>query len=170
MVALPIVFHREFPIAFFDDVHLVSDFAVADAVRKQIRLELSRELVEIGRRLFCKADEQQSRDIVNVNRLQSILRSVKCVAPLRMQQLAASVVCPLMIGTDDISDGPIAFIQQTGAAMSADVVKCANSSVVIPQSDDGIAPEIKFRVVSRLWQSRFWTSENPLPPEDQLHV
>ena len=61
MVAFPVVLDRQLPIAFLDQVDLVRDFQLRQAVRQQVGQGGRGEIVEIAGRFGGQADEDQAR-------------------------------------------------------------------------------------------------------------
>lgn len=171
MVALAVVLHRELPVARLDDVLLEGDLGLAHVVGGDIRPEASGHLVEIGRRFFGEADEQQAFERADVDRLQAVAASSEIGAHiLGMDQVAGQVVGPGMVAADEVADGRLLVVDEPRATMAADVVEGADLVVVVADDGDRGPADIDDHDVAGLRHVGLDADIDPVPAEDGFHV
>jgi hypothetical protein len=69
---------------------------------------------------------------------------------LVVDELAAQVVGPLVIRTDEIPHDALASRAQSGATVAADIVEGAHRQVVVPHDDHGVGADFHRKEVAGL--------------------
>src|ERR687895_2859879 len=87
-----------------------------------------------------------------------------------VDEFARELICPLMVGADQLADRSAAARQKPRAAMAADVEMRADLFVVAAHDDNRVAPDIPRDEVAWLRHLRLDAHEDPMLGEDRLEV
>ena len=171
VVALTVVLHDELPVALFDEVDLVGDLRVLQVVVGEVRLDDADDFLEVRRRLLGGADEDEPADGADVERLEPELSAVeRRRLGVGEGEAAVGAVGPLVVGADQVADGPARLLQQARAAVAAHIVEGLHLLVVVPEDDHGDGAEVDRDEVARIGDLGFGRTEEPVLGEDGLDV
>ena len=152
-----------------DELDLVGDLGVAQAVRREERLDLGRHRIEIAGGIVGQADEQQPGQRAQRHRPQPVAGEVEAVTHVvGEQQRAVEAVGPGVIAADEIADLAPAVGHELGAAVAADVVKGADLAIVVAQDQQLGVADAEGEDVAGLGHVRLPCHEDPVPAEDQV--
>ena len=136
-------------------------------MRRNVRLQRRAHDLEIVRRTFCQADEDEPGEAAHVHGLQAELGAVEVLAHvLVVNQLAAQVVGPTVIRADEVAHDAAAGVAQAGAAMPANVVECIDLHVIVANDDDGVGADLDREEVTWLRNLRLDADKNPIAAEN----
>ena len=77
VVAFTISLHRELPVAFLDQVDLLNNLGVGDVMGRDIGLQGTGHVIDIGGRILGQTDEDQAGDAAHVDFLQTVAGGVE---------------------------------------------------------------------------------------------
>src|ERR1700722_2426753 len=171
VIALPIVLHRELPVALLHEIILVGDLAVANIVRANMRLHRLAHDRKVLRRGIGEANKDETGEAFDMDRFEAELAAVKILSHvLVIDELAAAVIGPLMIRADEPGERAAARIAQARPAMPANVMKGAKRRVSVTNDDDRIGTQLDRKELSGLRDLRIHADENPVAAEDARDV
>ena len=105
VIALPVVLHRELPIALLDDVQLVCDLGVPDIIGRKSPSHDFLQPLDIFRRIVGKTDIDQAADRLEVDGLQAPATLVEVLPHMRgITELTRKLVGPLVVGADQLGN------------------------------------------------------------------
>src|SRR5580658_66406 len=148
VVALAIVFPHQLPVAFLDNGRLEGHPRVGQAMRGEVRLELSTGRSEVGR-LGAQADEYAPGHALTVHGLETELRPIKSGAHLsRGKQTSVELVGPLMVGANQLWCGAARFGAEPRPAVPTTIDECSNDPVSCTCQEDWVSAYLQRQVAA----------------------